>query len=82
VMTRTGADVDVREARHRRFALTPVHVERALVFLFLSVVILLRMNKGMDFGDQSSYYALFVDEPLKGGIDSSSYVDVHHPRRF
>ncbi len=47
-----------------------------LAFLLVSLVILVRLNKGADFGDES-YYALFVDDWLKGGIGSSTYSAVH-----
>lgn len=48
----------------------------ALLFVLLATVLIARLNKGLDLSDES-YYALFVDDWLKGGIDSSSYLVIH-----
>lgn len=76
MMTRSGAAVDAKKTRPGKFALSAVDVAGGLAFLLVLLVILLRLNKGADFGDES-YYALFVDDWLKGGIGSSTYLVVH-----
>lgn len=62
--------------RQRCLGLSAADAVPGIAFLLLAVVILLRLDKGTDFSDEA-YYALFVDDWLKGGIDSSSYLVVH-----
>jgi hypothetical protein len=48
----------------------------ALLFLLIASLLMLRLNKGADLSDES-YYALYVDDWLKGGIGSSTYLVLH-----
>lgn len=45
-------------------------------FLVLALLVLLRLDEGVDLSDES-YYALFIDDWLKGGIGSSSFDVIH-----
>jgi len=46
------------------------------VFLLITSLLMMRLNKGADLGDES-YYALYVDDWLKGDIGSSTYLVLH-----
>jgi hypothetical protein len=52
-----------------RSRMSRIDVAAACAFVFLAWLIALRLDKGTGFGDEG-YYALFVDEWLKGGFDS------------
>jgi hypothetical protein len=45
-------------------------------FAVLLVLLAVRITRGADFGDES-YYAIFIDDWLKGGIASSSFLTIH-----
>jgi len=45
-MTRSGAAVDAKKTRPGKFALSAVDVAGGLAFLLVSLVILVRLNKG------------------------------------
>ena len=46
------------------------------IFTLLLVLLAIRITRGADLGDES-YYAIFIDDWLKGGIASSSFLDIH-----
>jgi hypothetical protein len=46
------------------------------IFALLVVLLAIRITRGVDFGDES-YYAIFIDDWLKGGIASSAFLSIH-----
>jgi hypothetical protein len=48
----------------------------AIMFLFLAAVLIIRVTKGVDLSDEA-YYAIFLDDWLKGSIASSSLLMLH-----
>jgi hypothetical protein len=64
------------QASGTRARLLLVDAAGAAVFLAISLLLMFRLSKGLDLSDES-YYALFVDDWLKGSISSSSYLVVH-----
>jgi hypothetical protein len=46
------------------------------IFALLLVLLAIRITRGADLGDES-YYAIFIDDWLKGGIATSSFLDIH-----
>jgi hypothetical protein len=48
----------------------------ALVFLPITSLLTMRLNKGADLSDESNY-SLYFDDSLKGGIGSSTYLVFH-----
>src|SRR5690242_15875793 len=45
-------------------------------FALLLVLLAVRITRGADFGDES-YYAIFIDDWLKGDIASSPFLTIH-----
>ena len=60
---------------HRRRRLVPDVIGGA-AFLVVALLLRGRLDKGVDFGDEG-YYALFLDDWLKGGVHDSAYRAVH-----
>lgn len=75
-MTRRTINIGAAETWYPRTRVAPVDSAGAALFFILTTLLTLRLNKGADFSDES-YYALYVDDWLKGGIDSSTYLVVH-----
>ena len=63
-------------ARRRWLVTHGAEVAGALVFVVVAALIARRIPTGIDLGDEA-YYALFLDDWLKGGIDDSAYLTIH-----
>ncbi len=48
----------------------------ALIFVLIMALIGWRLTKGVDLSDEA-YYAIFLDDWLKGGIQTSSFLTLH-----
>src|SRR4051794_20760660 len=48
----------------------------AAVFALLLILLIVRLTQGVDLSDES-YYAIFIDDWLKGGIATSTLLSIH-----
>src|ERR1700755_1139482 len=70
-----------RRRVHLPYSLLSCYFNRVTVFgvsamALLAVLIALRITRGVDLSDES-YYAIFIDDWLKGGINTSAFLSVH-----